>query len=112
MSGNPVEGERRRRHRAQVHWRLRFTEPCGNGELECVTRDLSSEGFYCVASAPLIPGEIHSCTLTVPTHNRNGGGPVVCVQCKARVVRVEAFPQNGTYGIGFRIEDYRFVGPG
>ena len=77
-----------------------------------MTHDLSSEGFYCVAGTPFVPGEIHSCTLTVPTHNRNGGSSAVCVECKARVVRVEAFPDSGTYGIGFRIEDYRFVGPG
>jgi hypothetical protein len=95
----------------QVHWKLVFQEAGSNGDLESVTHDLSSEGFYCIAGAAFVPGEIRPCTLAIPTHHRNGGDPVVRVQCKVRVIRVEALADSGMYGIGCRIEDYRFINP-
>src|ERR1043165_3159323 len=54
--------ERRRRSRIQVHWPVRFL----NGEtvdiVETVTRDLSSDGFYCLAKMLFVPGELKVCT--------------------------------------------------
>jgi len=75
--------------------------------IETVTQDLSSEGFYCLANAPFIPGEIHSCTLSVPAYHPRDLTRVVPVQCRVRIVRVEALAENGLFGIGCRIEDYR-----
>jgi hypothetical protein len=95
----------------QVHWPLAFFRP-GTTALETVTHDLSSDGFYCQACATFVPGEIRDCTLHVPTHNPNGGERVLPVQCRVRIVRVEALTNDGVYGVGCRIEDYRFGNSG
>jgi len=34
---------------------------------------------------------------------------VLPVQCKVRVIRVEALGESGFYGVGCHIEDYRFI---
>lgn len=106
---DPVEKDRRRRSRMQVHWPVIFSDGATNGALESVTHDLSSGGFYCVASAALIPGEMRTCMLAIPAHHRNSGDHMVQVYCKVRVIRVEALAESGMYGIGCRIEDYRFL---
>jgi hypothetical protein len=110
----PLPIERRRRARAQVHWPVVFAGPRGDGVedvIRTVTHDLSSNGFYCIANVIFVPGETRECTLVVPTHNPFGGPPVMPVTCRVRVIRVEAVGDDGFYGVGFRIEDYRF-GPG
>ena len=102
-----VEKDRRRRSRMQVHWQVSFSHGT-NGALESVTHDLSSDGFYCVARTAFIPGEIRTCMLEIPMHQKHGGDRLVRVYCKVRVIRVEALAESGMYGIGCRIEDYRF----
>ena len=93
----------------QVHWRVSFSDPATNGALESITHDLCSDGFYCVTSVAFIPGEIRTCMLAIPVRNRDGDANPVRVYCKVRVIRVEALAESGMYGIGFRIEDYRFL---
>jgi len=105
----PVVRERRRRARVQVHWPIRFIR-AGTAEIvETVTHDLSSDGFYCLANTAFVPGEIRECTLGVPMHNANNGDRVRPVLCRVRVIRVEALGEDGFYGLGCRIEDYRFL---
>lgn len=101
--------ERRRRTRMQVHWPLVFFQPGTPDTVESTTRDLSSEGFYCLAKTRFTPGEIRECTIRVPTHHPDTGDRVLPAQCKVRVVRVEAVGETGLYGVGFRIEDYRLI---
>ena len=101
--------DRRKRTRAQVHWALCFSEPGTPDVLRTMTQNLSSQGLYCLAKAPFVPGETRECTLLVPTHDPNGGKPLLPVLCKIRVVRVEVLGEGGWYGIGCEIEDYRFV---
>jgi hypothetical protein len=103
-----ADRDRRRRIRMQVHWPLVFSRP-GNPVVETVTNNLSSDGFYCLANTTFVPGEVTECTLGVPTHNPRNGGRVLAVQCKVRVIRVEVLQENGMYGVGCRIEDYRFT---
>jgi len=101
--------ERRRRARVQVHWPLFFLLPDVTRSIETVTENLSSDGFYCVANRAFVPGEVLSCVLSVPTHNPNGGEQIRAVRCWIRVIRVESLTEDGSYGVGCRIEDYRFV---
>lgn len=104
-----VVRERRRRARVQVHWPICFIRPGTAGIVETVTHDLSSDGFYCLANTAFVPGEIRECTLGVPMHNSNSGDRVRPVLCRVRVIRVEALGEAGFYGLGCRIEDYRFL---
>lgn len=110
VSGTDLnDRERRRRTRVLVHWPLCFFSVGGTEVIETTTTDLSSDGFYCVANAPFVPGEIRECTLGVPTNRRNGGERIQPIQCRVRVIRVEALGEGGLFGIGCHIEDYRFV---
>jgi hypothetical protein len=104
--------ERRKRARMEVHWPLCFSLPGTAGLLETVTHNLSSDGFYCLAGTIFIPGEIRECTLGVPTHHPHCEVRVLPLKCKVRVIRVEALGGNGLFGVGCRIEDYRFAGGG
>src|SRR5262249_55436952 len=107
-----VTRERRRRTRVQVHWPICFLRPGTAEFIETVTHDLSCEGFYCLANTAFVPGEIRECTLGVPVHHPNNGDRVRPVLCRVRIIRVEALGEDGFYGIGCRIEDYRFISQG
>jgi len=110
-SRGPTEsGDRRRRSRIQVHWPLRFLNGDTTDIVETVTRDLSSDGFYCLAKMPFVPGEFKACTLGVPTSHPRGNERVLSVECTVRIIRVQVL-DDGLYGVGCRIEDYHFVHP-
>lgn len=106
---DPVVRERRRRARVQVHWPICFLRPGTTENLETVTHDLSSDGFYCLVNTAFVPGEIRECTLGVPMHQSNSGDRARPVLCRVRVIRVEALGEDGFYGVGCRIEDFRFL---
>jgi hypothetical protein len=113
MNGTPhtdVAGpmERRRRVRTRVHWPLRFLGSGAMGALETVTQNLSSDGFYCRIRAPFVAGERIECAFSVPAHHPNTTEQML-LECKVRIVRVEEPDEDGLYGIGCRIEDYRFA---
>ena len=103
-----TSNERRRRPRLQVHWPIRVLKPGTVHSIETVTRDLSSEGCYFIAKSALIPGEIRTCILGVPSHDPKRE-QVLPVECQVRVIRVESISEDESWGIGCRIEDYRFL---
>ena len=74
--------------------------------IETVTHNLSSDGFYCEADIPFVPGEIRRCTLSVPAYHPNDLSRFIPVQCRVRIVRVEALAESGSFGLGCRIEEY------
>jgi PilZ domain-containing protein len=104
--GYSFHPERRKRARLQVQWPLRFR--CGPEStiIEAITGDLSSDGFYCVAPSPFVPGEVQICTLSVPANHPDDLSLMITVQCRVRVVRVEVLAERGAFGIGCHIEDY------
>jgi hypothetical protein len=78
------------------------------GALETVTQNLSSDGFYCRIGTPFVAGERLECAFSVPAHHPNTTEQML-LECKVRIVRVEEPDENGLYGIGCRIEDYRLL---
>ena len=96
----------------QVHWSLSFYQAGSTATVESTTHNLSSDGFYCVANTQFVPGEIRECTLGIPVLHPDTGDRVLPVKCKVRVIRVEILGESGLYGVGFRIEDYRFISSG
>jgi hypothetical protein len=101
--------EQRTRFRTRLHWQVRFFQPSPLETVETITQNLSSSGFYCLAQTPFVPGELMTCSLKLPAHHPHGVEQAVSLECRVRVVRVEAPDVDGFYGIGCRIEDYHFL---
>jgi hypothetical protein len=105
-SGSP---ERRKRARTRLHWPVLLFRNQIADAIESQTRDLSSDGFYCVANSSFTLGELLICTLKVPTHDPNGKHLERNLECKVRVMRVEPQETDGAFGVACRIEDYCFA---
>jgi hypothetical protein len=97
---------RRRWARSRVHWPLLFQGEHG-AIVETITDNLSSDGFYCVADAPFVPGKVFDCTLSVPAYYPDDVTRMISVLCRVRVVRVETLGRSGLFGVGCCIEDYQ-----
>lgn len=103
-----VHAERRSSGRVSVHWPV-FLYPNKSGEdaVQTITENLSSQGFYCLSRKPFSVGELLLCTLQIPMNDFGAGASHL--ECQVRVVRVEKDAPADQYGIGCRIEDYRFI---
>jgi hypothetical protein len=101
--------DRRKRARTRLHWPvLMFRHKHGSDAVESTTRDLSSSGFYCLTDVPLREGEDLVCSIKIPTHDPQGKHLECALECKVRVVRVVPGAAGDLFGIGCRIETYRF----
>lgn len=100
--------ERRGRVRTKLHWSLLFRDRHGE-TMESTTENLSSQGFYCLCQTPVACGEVLLCWVTVPSHDPSGNKGQMVLECDVRVVRTEASPTGGRFGVACRIEDYRFA---
>jgi hypothetical protein len=103
--------ERRKRTRTSVHWPVRLLRDRAAKSIGTVTQNLSSSGFYCLSPAPLTPGELLICILTLPTYDPRSEERRVSLECQALVIRAEAIP-DGSFGIACHIEDYHLVPTG
>jgi len=109
MGGRDTAGpiERRSRTRMRVHWRVCFWGGPLTEAVETVTRDLSSDGFYCFCKVPFVPGERLACRLRIPGFQFEAGALNVELECRVRVIRTEEANGDGSFGVGCRIEEYR-----
>jgi hypothetical protein len=105
-----LQPERRRRTRVLVRWPLLFRDAPGT-VVDTVTENLSSDGFYCLTAVPFVPGEIRVCTLSAPAGHPDDGTGSILVECRVRVLRVQALSDCGLFGMGCRIEDYHVCLP-
>lgn len=108
-----VQRERRRRVRADVHWAVRLARHVGRTpvEIESVTDNLSTEGFYCRCDESFVPGEFLECMIFVPTHSRNAQPECLRLHCLVQVRRTESLAVDGRRGIGCHIEAYDVIPP-
>lgn len=105
---NGLHPERRSRARTEVHWPILLLREKGPNTIETVTENLSSMGFYCFSTVPVMPGESLRCSLQVPSHDPKGGERNITLECHVQVLRSER-TANGSFGIACRIEDYRMI---
>jgi hypothetical protein len=98
--------ERRRSPRVKLHWTLYLMLNGTTHPLRTETRDISSDGFYCVLDQPIRPGERIKCDLVVPTHNSQDPDEVVYLRCSAEALRVEKIGSGAEFGLACRIEDF------
>jgi c-di-GMP-binding flagellar brake protein YcgR len=82
--------------------------PCGASkeELKTQTRDLSYQGLYFVAEAPMKKGSEIDFVITLPEEITMHSD--VNIKCRGQVVRVQK-EENGHSGIAAKIERYEFV---
>jgi hypothetical protein len=109
-AGPAYRSERRKRARTKVHWALLLFQDHAGEAVETVTRDLSSNGFYCLSRIPFVCGEVLVCSLQIPTYEPLNNEKTLTLECRARVVRSEPGAGDGLCGIACQIEDYRFGG--
>jgi PilZ domain len=101
--------DRRKRARTRLHWPICLFRHESADAFQTVTRDLSSSGLSFLAAGQFTPGELLACALKIPTHDPNGKHVDLSLQCKVRVVRVDASDAKGVFGVASRIEDYQFA---
>jgi hypothetical protein len=73
------------------------------------TKNVSSEGFYCLVQEPFESGERVECTVVIPVPKSTKSDDVLWLKCQARVLRVEAVMAETAYGVAFQIEEYSVV---
>jgi c-di-GMP-binding flagellar brake protein YcgR len=104
----PLPNERRKRLRVDLHLNVRFAK-FGSRPIETRTKNLSSEGFYCLSPEPLTPGEELACVIVIPAEDPQSREDALSLECRARVVRVEKAEREGFFGIACHMENYRAV---
>ena len=109
MAHPPVPVERRQRHRASVHWKVRAQRALSEPPLESTTENVSSGGFYCFFQDALQCGEKLSCWLAIPTQGVAGADTLI-LRCQAVVVHVEHIAD--CFGAGFRIDEFSVLRDG
>src|SRR5690348_16001233 len=101
----PVNGmstrkaERRSRQRAALQWVVHVSRAGGKQLVASKTRNVSSQGFYCLVQEPFESGERLECTVVIPIPKSTKQDDVLWLRCQARVLRVEPVPANTAYGI-------------
>ena len=94
--------------RTPLHWPVILFRKQGGEAVESLTRDLSSCGFSFSAPLPFLIGEILNCSMKIPTHEPNGKLLERNLECRVRVVRVNAAEEGG-FEVACLIEDYHFA---
>lgn len=103
------QSERRKCRRAHVRWPVRFLQRNLGDADRSVTENVSSIGFFAFSKELFVPGEFAVCILEVPAYDPKDLDRVLCLECKVRIVRVDAVNAEGFYGVACRIQDYRFL---
>ena len=101
--------ERRKRVRTRLRWQVALLALSEAEAIESWTRDLSSNGFYCNSPVPFVPGARMVCILKAPAYHPERAEAIFSLECRVRIVRVERSDDEGSYGLGCEIEDYRFL---
>jgi hypothetical protein len=110
VNGNVArKAERRSRPRAALHWLVHVLRDGSQHPVASRTRNVSSQGFYCLVEEPFESGERVECTVVVPIPKSSKPDDVLWLKCQARVLRVEAAAVDTAFGIAFQIEEYCVV---
>ena len=103
------KSDRRSRPRAALEWVVHLSQAGGKHPIATRTRDVSSQGFYCLVQEPFESGERVECTVVIPIPKSGRPDDVLWLKCQARVLRVEAAAADTAFGVAFQIEEYCVV---
>jgi hypothetical protein len=90
----------------QLHWDLYLACNGAGRPFPTRTKNISSDGFYCVVEHRVKPGDEFDCAILIPTHASQNPEDVLYLRCRAHAVRVESVGDGAEFGIACRIEDY------
>lgn len=97
----------RKYRRLRLRCPVALWDPREGSVISTTTENLSSDGFYCVCSNPLIPGDELQATLKVPCKYWNGhGADYLVLQCDVEVVRTVLNSAQDSFGVALRIKQY------
>ncbi len=99
--------ERRKRTRAALHWTVYLKRPTQLEDIRAETRDLSSEGFFCLSPQPFAAGESIACRMVLGEAGESG--ELRTLSGRVTVLRVERAGPH-LFGIACRLEDYTLDG--
>jgi hypothetical protein len=103
--------DRRRRFRVGLSWTVYFWRSNDARPIEGQTRNISSEGLYCVVNQEFIAGEAVTYTLMVPAFHAERRYDIVRLAGRAEVLRFDPLGA-GVFGLACRVQDYKVLPPG
>jgi hypothetical protein len=101
--------EKRKSRRVPLRWTLYLASNGSSHPVRAQTLNISSDGFYCLFEHSAKTGDRFDCDIIIPAHNRPEPDDVLCLRCRAQVVRVEEIDAGSAFGLGCHIEDYSLI---
>jgi hypothetical protein len=102
-------GERRSRTRMTARWPVRLNRVGETLAVEGETKNLSSQGLYCLSEEPFVPGERLECILALSSLDLEEREGAFCLRCYAQVIRVESRNSEARFGLACKIDDFELV---
>jgi hypothetical protein len=100
--------ERRKRSRANLSWTVLLVRPGDPQPISGQTRNVSSEGLYCVTAQPFVVGEVVTYMLLVPAFDPGHQENLIRLAGHLEVLRLEPLT-GGLYGLAGKVRDYNVV---
>lgn len=108
MTSDPRVIDRRRQRRLPLRWTAYLYRAGVSEPIEAMTRNVSSDGFYCVVEEPFAIGETVRSALLVPAFDPDAPDRVMTIESECSVVRVECIG-TGAYGVAFHMRTLHVV---
>ena len=105
---NP-SAERRKLSRCALKWPLLLWRRDSIQAAEGVTRDISSEGFYCNTQQSFLPGERLECCIEMVSLDQTGSPVFIDLHCQVQVVRVDIAGTNPEFGLACQLLSYSLL---
>lgn len=101
--------ERRKLARCVLKWPLLLWRRESVQAASGVTRDISSEGFYCCTTQSFLPGECLDCCVEMMSLDQTGCPVFINLHCRVEVVRVDVAGTNPEFGLACRLLSYSIL---
>jgi hypothetical protein len=108
MTSDPRMIDRRRQRRLPLRWTAYLYRAAATTPIEAMTRNVSSDGFYCVVEEPFAIGEVVHSALLIPAFDPEQPDRMMTIESECSVVRVECMG-NGSYGVAFHMRTLEVV---
>ena len=102
--------ERRSQPRFAMRCQSHLFRRWSTQNIDCVTQNISSKGFYCFSPVPFDVGESLRCLLQLPPQDLAEAVDPFVLECFVTVVRLEVGKRR--FGIACKIDDYRTASEG